>query len=196
TAARYGCAPATQVTDSCRKRCRTRDVLVPGTSRFHPPGPLCGACVGAWRVLHRDGRATGEDFATSSRPRLGLSRVSSWFPELLARHVACCVALVSRNAYLAAVGGGAAVAAGVAGAGADHPAPAAGALDRVLVRVEERRLAGGRSGRVELGDLGRTGGVGRGQPRPDLRREDPDLLLVLGREGLLPHPTEDVVHGR
>src|SRR3954471_11835080 len=80
-----------------------------------------------------------------------------------------------------AVGGSAAararpaVAARVAGAGPYHPAAAAAALDRVLPVVEERRLAR----RSELDRLGRAvvRGVGLGEPRADLQREDPRLLL-------------------
>src|SRR6516164_10130716 len=60
-------------------------------------------------------------------------------------------------ARLTAAGGRPAVAAGVAGACAHHPAAAAGALDRVLVRVEQRRLARGGNGGVELLHLGRAG---------------------------------------
>src|SRR5262245_49683413 len=85
---------------------------------------------------------------------------------------------------LRAAGVGAAVAAGVAGAGPDHPAPAPGALDRVLPRVEERGLARrGRLGRRRRGCL--TGGVGGSEPCLHLGRQDPGLLLLVGGQELL-----------
>src|SRR3954452_1225572 len=76
-----------------------------------------------------------------------------------------------------------AVAARVARPGADHAASAAGALDSVLPRVEERRLArrdgldgrGRRVGRLALQERVRLR-----EPRAHLRREDPDLLLLVG----------------
>src|SRR5438067_12488381 len=92
----------------------------------------------------------------------------------------------------AAAGARAAVAARVARARADHAAAAAVALDRVLVRVEERGLA--RRGldrrlrlavRVPLGEL-----------RADLHREDAGLLLLVDVEKLLAEPAEDVVDDR
>src|SRR5438874_10332959 len=102
----------------------------------------------------------------------------------------------SRSALLRAAGVRSAVAARVAAAGTDHPAAAAGALDGVLPRVEESRLAGRRR-------LGRLHGRGRlsvrvplGHPRLHLGREDPRLLLLLGREEPLAEPAEDVVDDR
>src|SRR3954462_11936103 len=94
----------------------------------------------------------------------------------------------------AAAGVRPAVAARVAAAGPDHPAAAAGALDRVLPAVEERRLA--RRHRFVLGRGGLAGRVGRGEPRLHLGREDAGLLLLFGGEELLPHPAEDVVDDR
>src|SRR3954454_4600166 len=104
------------------------------------------------------------------------------------------------SAARSAVGGSAAararpaVAAGVAGAGPYHPAAAAAALDRVLPVVEERRLAR----RSELDRLRRAvrWGIGLGEPRADLEREDPRLLLLFDRQELLPEPAEDVVDDR
>src|SRR5215213_7206088 len=89
---------------------------------------------------------------------------------------------------LAAAGVRAAVAAGVARACPDHAAAAAGALDGVLPVVEERRLAGGRR---DVGRLRRLAGrVGLREPRLHLGRQDPDLLLLLRRQELLPEPAE------
>src|SRR6185503_2346476 len=98
--------------------------------------------------------------------------------------------------FLGAAGVRAAVAARVAAAGADHPAAAAGALDRVLPRVEESRLArrrrlGGLRGRGRLAVC-----VALRHPRLHLGREDPGLLLLLRREEPLAEPAEDVVDDR
>src|SRR5438477_2154769 len=103
----------------------------------------------------------------------------------------------SRSALLRAAGVRAAVAARVAAAGADHAAAAAGALDGVLPRVEERRLARGR----RVGRFRRRHGfaavrVPLRHPRLHLGREDPGLLLLLGREEPLAEPAEDVVDDR
>src|SRR5439155_611634 len=102
-----------------------------------------------------------------------------------------------RPRLLRAAGVRAAVAARVARAGADHAAAAAGALDRVLERVEQRGLAGWR--RVDRRGLGGAvleRVVRLREPRPHLGREDPDLLLLVGCEELLAHPAEDVVDDR
>src|SRR5213080_4128311 len=97
--------------------------------------------------------------------------------------------------FLAAAGVRAAVAARVATARPHHAAAAAGALDGVLPRVEERGLAG-RGGVRRRGGRGRGVAVLRREPRLDLRRQDPDLFLLLDREELLAHPAEDVVDDR
>src|SRR6478672_3609907 len=102
---------------------------------------------------------------------------------------------VADNATLAtnsaAAGVRAAIAARVAAAGSHHATAALGALDRVFPAVEERRLAR-RRGLVRCrGCL--AGGVGCGEPRLHLGRQDPGLLLLVGGEELLAHPAEDVV---
>src|SRR5213080_4459017 len=75
---------------------------------------------------------------------------------------------------------GPAVPAGVAGAGADHPAAALGALDRVLPRVEERGLAWRqRLARLGRSDLLAAVRVPLGEARLHLGREDPGLLLLI-----------------
>ena len=84
---------------------------------------------------------------------------------------------------LRAAGVGAAVAAGVARARPDHPATAAGAFDRVLPLVEQRRLPG----RGGLGGRRRrlTGRIRSGEPGFHLGGQDPDLLLLLRGQDLL-----------
>src|SRR5947209_6962974 len=89
-----------------------------------------------------------------------------------------------------------AIAAGVARAGADHAAAAAGALDCVFPAVEERGLArrrrfGGRRIADGLAPLERA--VRLRQARAHLGREDADLLLLVRSEKALPHPAEHVV---
>src|SRR5690348_5435577 len=85
-----------------------------------------------------------------------------------------------------------AVAARVAGAGPHHASPAAGALDRVLVAVEERALPRKDSRPV----AGRLARVRTREPRLHLGREDPDLLLLVDGEELLAEPAEHVVDDR
>src|SRR5207249_3933014 len=101
----------------------------------------------------------------------------------------------SARRRLRAAGVRPAVAARVARARADHPAAAAGALDGVLPGVEERRLA--RRRRVDWRRPGRRVAVAAVRvalrdSRLHLGREDPDLLLLLGRQELLAEPAEDV----
>src|SRR5437588_5887635 len=97
---------------------------------------------------------------------------------------------------LGAAGVRAAVAARVAAAGADHPAAAARALDRVLPAVEERRLAGRwRLGRL-CGCRGLAVRVALCHPLLHLGREDSRLLLLLRRQEALAEPAEDVVDDR
>src|SRR5437764_4049245 len=98
------------------------------------------------------------------------------------------------TAGLAAAGVRAAVAARVARAGADHAAAAAGALDRVLPRVEERRLP--RRQRFRGSRRLAAVRVAVREHRLHFRREDARLLLLLGCEELLPEPAEDVVDDR
>src|SRR5581483_6518092 len=79
-------------------------------------------------------------------PPLVYARVRALEPTVAARSAASRGdeprdAAMTRTQQLAAAGRGAAVAARVAGAGTHHAAAAAVALDRVLVRVEERGLA-------------------------------------------------------
>src|SRR5262249_4794224 len=107
----------------------------------------------------------------------------------------------SAASFLGAARVRAAVAARVATAGADPPPAAAGALARVLPRVEEGRLTGwrrlgGLGGRGRLAVRPPTGGIALGHPCLDLGREDPSLLLLLGREEPLAEPAEDVVNDR
>src|SRR5215475_2237405 len=87
-----------------------------------------------------------------------------------------------------------AVAARVARAGPHHAAAAAGALDGVLPRVEERSLAGrGRLGRVERDRRDAAVRIALREHRLHLGREDPRLLLLLRAQEALAEPAEDVV---
>src|SRR5579862_9418468 len=95
---------------------------------------------------------------------------------------------------LPAAGRRAAVAARVTRACSHHPATAPRALDRVLVRVEERRLA--RRRYLERGRLGCAVCVRGRHARPHLRREDADLLLLVDGQELLAHPAEHVIDDR
>src|SRR3954452_7196381 len=96
---------------------------------------------------------------------------------------------------LAAAGARAAVAAGVTGACANHAAAAAVELDRVLVRVEQRRLAGRRSLRARRCDRAAVR-VLVCELRPHLGGEDARLLLLVDVQELLAEPAEDVVRDR
>src|SRR5436305_7157967 len=88
-----------------------------------------------------------------------------------------------RRMTLAAAGVRAAVAARVAAARPHHAAAAAGALDRVLPRVEESGLARRRCvRRIGRDDSLAAVRVPLCEACLHLGREDPRLLLLLGRE--------------